>query len=425
MRPPLRRFSYDSPTPKDFSLFLKDAGGGCESVPVQINHHRQEPNVAASMKTPLLTLLVLAAASFLTTSTLAQSTWQTVDDFQYAPGKAAINRGVAASADGTLFVAGAGAGAAGVNHGVVHRSRDGGVTWDTVLDVPSVNLLRVVSSPAGELLAVGAQAVTNGKWVTYRSSDGGLTWLLADQFQFSSGGQATAWSVTADAARIYVSGTARDAKNVDHWVVRRSADGGLTWTTADDLALQGGATASIGITVTPSGSVVAVGYTAAVWTVRRSTDGGNTWATVDKFKLGNYMSVAKGVTAGANANLYVTGLAAGHWITRKSADGGTSWTTVDDFTLNGSGIGMGVAVDAFGRVFVGGSSSGSSPRWIVRASTDAGATWVTTDDYKLASPSNYTSAEAVAGDAGGNVFVVGGAWDAAGVTHAIIRKLAP
>jgi hypothetical protein len=294
-----------------------------------------------------------------------------------------------------------------------------------VLDVPLVNLLRIAINPLGEVLAVGTQSVIKGKWVTYRSSDGGLTWLLADQFQFSSGGQATAWSVTADAARIYVSGTARDAKNVDHWVVRRSADGGLTWTTADALPLQG-ATASIGITVAPSGSVVAVGYTAAMWTVRRSTDGGNTWATVDKFKLGNYMSVAKGITSDANGNLYVTGSAGkGHWITRKSTTGGISWTTVDDFTLNGSGIGMGVAVDEFGRVFVGGSSSGSSPRWIVRTSNDGGATWVTTDDYRLASPSNYTSAEAVAGDAGGNVFVVGGAWDAAGVTHAIIRKLTP
>ncbi|MCC6822720.1 MAG: hypothetical protein V9H26_02095 [Verrucomicrobiota bacterium] len=372
-------------------------------------------------------LFALGAALLLPplTSTFAQSTWQTVDDYQYAPGKAAINRGVAASADGTLFVAGAGADAAGVNHGVVHRSLDGGVTWDMVLDVPSVNLLRIAINPLGEVLAVGTQSVIKGKWVTYRSSDGGLTWLLADQFQFSSGGQATAWSVTADTARIYVSGTARDAKNVDHWVVRRSADGGLTWTTADNLPLQG-ATASIGITVTPSGSVIAVGYTAAVWTVRRSTDGGNTWATVDKFKLGNYMSVAKGITADANGNLYVTGSAGkGHWITRKSTTGGISWTTVDDFTLNGSGIGMGVAVDEFGRVFVGGSSSGSSPRWIVRTSSDAGATWVTTDDYRLASPSNYTSAEAVAGDAGGNVFVVGGAWDAAGVTHAIIRKLTP
>ena len=377
------------------------------------------------MKTPLLTTFALAAASFVTTATFAQPTWQTVDDYQYAPGKAAINRGVAASADGNLFVAGTGADAAGVNHGVVHRSRDGGATWDTVLDVPSVNLLRIATNPSGAVLAVGTQSVNKGKWLTYRSSDGGLTWLLADQFQFSSGGQATAWSVTADAARIYVSGTARDAKNVDHWVVRRSADGGLTWTTADDLALQGGATASIAITVTPSGSVVAVGYTAAVWTVRRSTDGGNSWLTVDKYKLGNYMSVAKGVTAGANGILYVTGFAAGHWITRKSADGGTSWTTVDDFTINGSGIGTGVAVDRFGRVFVGGSSSGSSPHWMVRASTDAGVTWFTTDDYRLASPSNYTSAEAVTGDAGGNVFAVGGAWDAAGVTHAIIRKLAP
>lgn len=161
-------------------------------------------------------------------------------------------------------------------------------------------------------------------------------------------------------------------------MVRRSADGGLTWTTADNLPLQG-ATASIGITVTPSGSVIAVETPPLCGPFAAAPTAGTPGTTVDKFELGNYMSVAKGITADANGNLYVTGSAGkGHWITRKSTTGGISWTTVDDFTLNGSGIGMGVAVDEFGRVFVGGSSSGSSPRWIVRTSSDAGATWVTT-----------------------------------------------
>ncbi len=379
------------------------------------------------MRTTASPFLALRAALLLApaTATFAQSTWQTVDDFQYAPGKAAIHRGVVANAAGAIFVAGSGPDAAGVNHGVVHRSLDGGATWDTVLDVPSVNLLRIATSPSGEVLAVGSQAVVNGKWVTYRSSDGGVTWSLADQFRFSNGKAAIAWSVTADAARIYVSGTARDTKSIDHWLVRRSIDGGLTWTTADDLPVQG-ATGSLGITVTPAGSVIAVGQTAAVWKVRRSIDGGNTWATVDSYRYLNspYSSCARGVTADGNGHLYVTGFSAPHWITRKSTDGGSTWRTVDDFTISGSGNGAGVAVDAFGRVFAAGTGgSSSSPRWIVRASSDAGGTWVTTDDYQL-SPTKAAMAQAVCGDASGNVFVVGGAFDAAGVNHAVVRKLA-
>jgi hypothetical protein len=373
--------------------------------------------------------LTLTAALLLAplTSTFAQSTWQTVDDFQYTPGKAAANRGVAASTSGAVFVAGSGADAAGTTHGWVHRSLDGGATWSTVLDVAPVNLLRVAASPTGDLLAVGTEVVANGRWLTYRSSDDGATWSLLDQFTFSRGKQATAQSAAGDAAgRIYVTGIAIDAQNIQHWTVRRSLDGGATWTTADDQ--KNGL--AYGIAASPSG-VLAVGYISGIWTVRRTLDGGGTWTTVDKYQLDSrYQSGAYALAVNGLGQLYVTGRAQkavkktteNHWITRTSSDGGATWRTVDDFKVNGLGYAFGITADVFGRIFAAGFTGNNPPLWVVRASPDAGATWVTTDAFSLA-PAGMAQAAAVAADPYGNVFVAGFGMDSGSVNHALVRKL--
>ena len=70
------------------------------------------------MKNSLLTALVLAAASFVTPSTFAQSTWETVDDFQYVPGKSTSPFGITATPDGAVFVSGAGNAAANPSTGL-------------------------------------------------------------------------------------------------------------------------------------------------------------------------------------------------------------------------------------------------------------------------------------------------------------------
>ena len=406
--------------------------GAHEFILVQTNNHKSKRIPASIMKNFLISILMLAAVSFLNTS-FAQSNWETVDDFQYAPGKGTGPFGITATPDGAIFVSGAGNDAANLQHGFVNRSLDGGVTWNLVLDLPgntSANCFAVAAAPSGTLWATGKTNAINAKtgawygtWLTHRSTDGGATWVLSDSFR-GAGQDAVPFCTTVDpAGRIFVGGFVTDARGYgyQHFITRRSIDGGATWKTVDDLV--GGISRAEGLAATPT-AVVAAGRLSNNWLVRRSTDGGNTWTTVDTFPS----SFAYGVAADANGNFYVTGMAnltvnkvsQGHWITRKSTNGGTTWSTVDDFFPGATAIPRGVGVDAFGRVFVTGSSPAGHT---VRGSLDGGATWTTTDTFRL-TPTGSANAVAIAGDPNGNVFAVGQVVGADGVGHGIVRKLA-
>ncbi len=375
--------------------------------------------------------LLLGAALLLAplTSTFAQSTWQTVDDFQLAPSQGAAIAGMAATEAGVVFSACMGSDAAGFPHGFIRRSLDGGQTWLDVLDLPgtsSANCFGPTVTPSGLVFATGDINATN--WVTARSSDGGTTWSIVDSW-VATGRYASPLSVVGDAAgRVFVGGDVWDAQGKQHFLTRRSLDGGTTWTTVDDLA--GTISGVSGMTAIPAG-VFAAGRLSNVWIVRRSTDGGNTWTTVDKYAANN-LSGANGMSADASGSLYVTGAAVitvnkvtkNHWITRKSANGGATWATVDDVASGSLNGGRAVTVDAYGRVFAAGQiANGNTSLWVTRASTDGGITWLTSDDYAQ-SASGPQLARGAASDAVGNVFIGGEATGPDGIPHAIVRKLA-
>ena len=386
------------------------------------------------MKTSLFSTLALAAASFVTTTTFAQSTWETVDDFQYAPGKGASPFRITVAPDSAIFVSGAALDAANHQHGFINRSLDGGDTWDLVFDLPGVssaNCFAVSVAPSGRLWATSKADAINvktgawyGTWLTHHSTDGGATWVLSDSFR-GAGQDAVPFCSTVDAAgRIFVGGQVSDAQNRLHFTVRRSTDNGATWKTVDDL-FSAPISAAWGLTTTPT-AVVAAGRIGNRWIVRRSTDGGSTWATVDNGLPD--IGFAFGVAADAGGNLYAAGfttitvnrVSQTHWITRRSVNGGTTWNTVDDYYPGATAMPRGVGVDAFGRVFVTGSSAAG---WTVRGSTDGGATWTTTDTFRL-TPAGSANAVGVAGDPSANLFVAGAVVGADGVGHDVVRKLA-
>jgi hypothetical protein len=93
---------------------------------------------------------------------------------------------------------------------------------------------------------------------------------------------------------------------------------------------------------------------------------------------------------------------------------GQDWQTVDDFALgSGNASAQGVATDAAGGVYVVGIASGHG---IVRYSPDGGSTWITRDDFVYNSSSN-NEFNAVTVDNQGTVFVGG-----TGGGHWIIRR---
>jgi len=384
---------------------------------------------------PLLLPLALAVALTLLTHTAFAQTWQTVDDFQYAADRSAQAWALAKDPLGNIYVAGIGNDVAG-DHALVMKSSDGGSTWSTlpVDDFTGVGngawYSGITSDSAGSLFAAGGYADESAgtyHWLVRRSQDVGITWQTIDDVT----GESTTAIATDGTGNIYVAGYGSG-----YWIVRKgtpdsSSPVGMSWQTVDTYA---GAVAR-SVFCHPTAGVFAVGG-ANPWTVRRSQNGGSSWTTVDTFvpKNATY-ALANGICADLSGNLYVVGryqlntTHAYRWLTRKSTNGGNSWTTVDDFLPKGAGssaIANGVGVDASGNVFVVGRARGqgfTSSDWCVRLSAAGTGAWLTVDAFQYF-PQTYGSSEALAvvGDASGHVLVTGYGTDANNVQHWLVRK---
>src|SRR6266699_4351250 len=68
------------------------------------------------------------ALTLLACSASAQ-TWQTVDDFQYAPGAASINFGLTVAPSGIVYASGYASDGTNGYHGLVMASADSGNSW--------------------------------------------------------------------------------------------------------------------------------------------------------------------------------------------------------------------------------------------------------------------------------------------------------
>ena len=407
-------------------------------------------------------LLILSAAALLGAippKSTAQilPTWQTVLDYQYAAGQNAEGWGIAADASGNVFSAGTVGDAAGVLHGITLKTDTTLYPWylsnDTNPDPTQYQsyIWDLGLDAGGNLYSIG-QLTPNSTgipyWYVRKSSDRGLHWSNAGApYQYAAGQWIDATGFAADdSGNIYVAGWGQAQTIVgsgkhattqiyNHWLVRKSADGGQTWTLVDDVQVPAGSVGAAGAGFVPGAGVFVVGdpYTssASSWLVRRSLNGEQgTWSTVDSSlpgsaaavgsdSLGNiYVTGAKWITTATKP--HITGYSV--WVTRESSDGGTSWSTVDTFALaqkNSNGLGIGR--NAAGKVVVAGYAYDAQAvrHWIVRTPNASGA-WVTIDDFQ---PGNGASALGVVTDAAGNLLVTGAAQDANG-SHWIVRKLA-
>lgn len=196
--------------------------------------------------------------------------------------------------------------------------------------------------------AGGLNSPEGNKWIVRRSFDGGATWQELQRWSLAARSFAEARGlVVDDSGRLFACGMALDAKGVSHWIIQRSEDGGLSWTTID--VFKGSGTASVltgnnivtGLGIAsvpgPSGALFAVGtrgsrYSGA-WTTLRSIDNGGTWQVVDSWVPSGTSRARKIATDGSR--IFVLGDTGGRtehdpspWVVRMSADGGSTWQTV-------------------------------------------------------------------------------------------------
>jgi hypothetical protein len=403
------------------------------------------------------TSAALAATILMTGPQIKAQSWETVLNYQYVAGTAAGGRSIAADASGNVFSGGYGNDASGIAHGTVFRTDTSQASWYFSDDTnPSAaeyrSYIRHVGLDAngnwysiGQLFPLTPDNSGIPYWYVRKSSDNGLQWSIIDTFQYAPGQWVNPTGFAADdSGNIYVAGWARAAstrKNQPgnlHWLVRRSTDAGQKWELVDDLEGPQSGFGVGGAGFVRGAGIFVVGdeFTGGPgWRVRRSISGDpGTWSTVDgPIAYG----AAAGVGSDSQGNIYVVGSMfittatkpklTGYyaWATRKSNDGGITWSTVDSFSYapnqsaDANGIGRNSAGDV---VVVGGATDAQGKRhWIVRTH-DSSVSWRTVDDYVLA-PGYWAGASGVATDATGNLLVSGAANDATG-GHWIVRRLA-
>jgi hypothetical protein len=358
-----------------------------------------------------------------------RSGWAAADQFSAYAAKDSAAYRAASDKFGNVYVIGYGTDLSDQAHWIVRKSADRGETWSTVENL-QLNSgfdtigLGILAQSSGTVFAVGyAYDATSFSWLVRKSTDGGATWTTAEAFQKSPAKGATANSIAQDpSGNLYVVGAAADSTNVFHWLVRKSTDGGETWSDADDFNQVSGQDASAeGITIDPAGAIYVNGYSYTDsflprWTIRKSTDGGSTWTTIDAYAQDSTMySVATGVAVDNEGRLVASGYsdtATAHpqWIVRKSTDGGTTWATAEELSLSSGQASEANSVvrDPFGAFYVMGSAQdGSGNRHlIIRKSADGGTTWTTAYDYQLASGAD-TSGYRLSADPDGNLYANG------------------
>jgi hypothetical protein len=331
-------------------------------------------------------------------------------------------------------------------HGIVLASGDGGGNWTTVLDdAPpgfSVGFSGGIASDAsGKLYVAGVSFDSTGEgtdhWTVLRSIDGGVIWATADDLDtggYSGSDPVTGITVNSD-GDVYVTGTSFVAGKLT-WTIRKGA-GGTSFSTVD--LVTGSSPSAVfahptaGIFAVGTKTVVTKGKTTNVWLVRRSTNGGVTWSDVDTFQLSSGNGAhANGICADALGNLYVVGRGTTtsqgnniyHWVVRRSTDGGNSWSTADDFVPSSkSGEARCVVATQNGDLYVAGiGTTSAGNHWILRKKPGAAGTWTTIDDYQFV-PGSTTEPRSMAADNLGNLFVGGFGWGpSGGGTHWLIKK---
>jgi hypothetical protein len=384
--------------------------------------------------------LTLCAVALCAASAFGQS-WQTVDDFQYAAGQDTVNYGLTVAPDGKLFAAGFGS-----DHALVMSSSDGGSTWSVPLDDFDLGgwgaryTAGIVSDSVGNLYAAGFGYPTSDTsmvfhWIVRRSTDGGANWSTVDDY--APGGPTTqAKSIAVDAAgNVYVAGVADFGNGPQSWTIRKGI-GGMNFATVDTFN-SGGAHA---LFAHPTAGILAVGSAQIAktkppaWIVRRSLDGGSTWSIIDIFQLSSQLG-SRALSAGADAlgNIYVVGTgelmskgtAYGHWVVRRSMNGGSSWTSVDSyqFSTSGDSLANRFAADSNGNLYVSGTASATkegAAHWIVRKYPRGTGAWQTDDDFQFL-PGQSSEPQAMTPNGFGNVFIGGLSFSSSG-SHWLVRR---
>jgi hypothetical protein len=157
----------------------------------------------------------------------------------------------------------------------------------------------------------------------------------------------------------------------NHWQVRRSDDGGTSWTLLDSAGME--SCEAFGIAAGPDGSIYVVGRqyrqstttvkgkttTTAVpyWIARKGTGIAGSFATIAAISNENLKGDAIGVTVDPSGNVHITGgyspvTGEYYWLNKRLDANTQQWTTTDYL----SGGGWAIKSDLLGNIYSGGGT---------------------------------------------------------------------
>jgi hypothetical protein len=301
------------------------------------------------------------------------------------------------TAAGDVYAAGTGSGTA-----MVLRRAAGQSAFTTIATGATGMIEDLEVNSAGDVFTAGYlevtrplngnKTVTEGYWAVRKQAAGQGAFTTVDQFFYNSGAHAQGISIVESGpnAGIYVVGngsTSTTARGVTTTtktaVVRKSTNGGSSWTTIDTFRYQG-AYNSTGeaIATDAAGNIYVSGVANSRILTRKSTNG-TTFAIVDAMPLASNLAYAYAMTTDHASNVYVVGMMSVynannvsrmHGYIRSNAGG--TWATVDDFFEGVATSFHGVTADPAGDVFVSGMSAlpgNSYARAIVRTNSPPAA----------------------------------------------------
>ena len=382
--------------------------------------------------------------ALLTLEALGQ-TWQTVDNLQYVAGSAYNQaRAAAVDAHGNVYFSGEGYDVTGVMHAVVMGSSDHGDTWipleDFTASTNRQNQFNALGFDAAQnLYAIALSGAmgrpSNPHLIVRKSPDLGATWSTALDFALAGyNSQAGSPGFAADSAgRIFVATWGDPLGSI----VLRSGDAIATWSTlhpfADKALVDGILNTPSGLFVCGSAdSLFGAVLPYVMWgTVRKSVDGGATWTSVDTYNPPGFTGsgLVQAICADASGNIYVGGWAnittgkgrnavtKPYCVIRKGTNGGSKWQTVATLPIPGTEIGnLALGFDSAGGLYAGGALG--IPDYGLLKSLDAGVTWNVVDSFPF-------NPMCFACDNAGAVYFGGFATSTAGLgagEHWIVRK---
>lgn len=206
-------------------------------------------------------------------------------------------------------------------NGTLLRTTDGGTTWGAVAVSTSGPLFKVTFSGSNVGLAVGQGTGQFGSGVILRTTDGGATWTNISTTNSGSQGfrsvtmtdENNSWALWT-----MISSPVAPARTF------KSADGGLTWTSTQNLGGSTGWNDMKMITTSIGYSVGAEGKNA------KTTDGGTTWTSMnDGFPIpsGNFLYYTFRAVAFTDVNFgWIVGVVSSSGLVYKTTNGGTTWT---------------------------------------------------------------------------------------------------